>query len=68
MCREMVRVIQRTREEETLVAALQGNAVEDGTEGYPLRQSDAQGRRPLQICTGAYHDDAQYSGVEAQNV
>ena len=30
MCLEMVRVRQRTREEETLVAALQGDAVEDG--------------------------------------
>ena len=30
MCLEMVRVRQRTREEETLEAALQGNAVEDG--------------------------------------
>ena len=27
---EMLRVMQRTREEEMLVAALQGNAVEDG--------------------------------------
>ena len=29
-CMEVLRVMQCTREEETLVAALQGNAVEDG--------------------------------------